>query len=274
VPEFDQLAELYDETRGGEERGDDFAQLVAPHLDGPDDSSVFEVGVGTGVVALGLARRGRSVFGLDVSWPMLRRGRKRLGPVVILGDAMELPIADNSISNAVSVWVVQAVPDPTRLFVEMARVLRPGGTYVVCTTQRPADDDAIGHIIERMVQAVDTRRPGRRPRGVTVDQIVEWSGRAGFCGDVVPNVRSFVSSPELELDAIERRAWPALRELDEPGVAAVTRPAVDALRALPPGPTERRGIVDVIVLRHGATTRGPGGLLAHPGGDEGRASLR
>jgi ubiquinone/menaquinone biosynthesis C-methylase UbiE len=257
MPEFDQLAELYDETRGGEQRGDDFADLVAPHLSGAGDSAVFEVGVGTGVVALGLTRRGYAVVGLDVSRPMLRRGRERLGPVVILGDAMELPIADRSITDAVSVWVVQAVPDPTRLFAEVARVLRPGGRYVVCTTQRPADDDAIGHIIQHMGEAVDARRPGRKPRGVTVAQILDWSRRAGFHNEVIPYERSFVSSPELELDAIERRAWPALRELDDAAVDEVTKPAVDALRALPPGETERRGIVDVIVLRQDGATSGP-----------------
>jgi len=274
VPEFDELAALYDETRGGEQRGDEFAGLVAPHLDGPGDSPVFEVGVGTGVVALGLSRRGHRVVGLDVSRPMLRRGRERLGAVVVLGDAMVLPIADDSIANAVSVWVVQAVPEPARLFAEVARVLRPGGPYVVCTTQRPADDDAIGHVIARMGDAIDARRPGRRPRGATVAQILEWSGRAGFHGEVVPHERSFVSSPELELDAIERRAWPTLRELDAAGVEQVTRPAIEALRAMPPGATERRGIVDVIVLRHDAATSSPGRPATRPIGAERRGLLR
>jgi ubiquinone/menaquinone biosynthesis C-methylase UbiE len=247
-PEFDQLAELYDETRGGERRGDDFAELVARHLPAPSGDPVFEVGVGTGVVALGLIRREYAVIGLDVSAPMLARGRQRLGPVVILGDAMDLPIANSSVARAVSVWVVQSVSDPIRLFTEVARALRPGGRYVVCTTQRSAEDDVIGHIIQEMADAVDTYRLGQRPRSVTVDQVLEWAGVAGFRGEVHPYERSFVSSPELELDAIERRAWPALRELDDAAAAEATRPAIEALRVLPPGETERRGFVDVIVL--------------------------
>ncbi|HEY1652477.1 MAG TPA: class I SAM-dependent methyltransferase [Acidimicrobiales bacterium] len=247
-PEFDQLAELYDETRGGEQRGDDFAALVARHLGDPGAGPVFEVGVGTGVVALGLAKRGYPIFGLDVSRPMLKRGRERLGPVVILGDAMDLPAAAHGIARAVSVWVVQSVPDPIRLFAEVARVLRPGGRYVVCTTQRSAEDDEIGHIIQRMADAVDSCRLGKRPRSVTVDQVLEWSGLAGFRGEVHAYERSFVSSPELELDAIARRSWPALRELDDDAAYEATKPAIDALQKLPPGDTERKGFVDVIVL--------------------------
>lgn len=251
-PEFDQLAELYDETRGGEPRGDAFAALLAEHLPPPDADPVLEVGVGTGVVALGLVRRAYPVIGLDVSVPMLTRARRRLGPTVILGDAMDLPLPAGSVTSAVSVWVVQSVPDPLRLFAEVARVLRPGGRYVVCTTQRPAPDDAIGHIIEGMSRAVDERRIGKRPRGVTVEQVLEWSALAGFRGEVHPRARSFLSSPDYELDAIARKSWPALRELDDVAVDEATRPAIEALRALPPGDTVRRGFVDLIVLEPAA----------------------
>ena len=186
APEFDQLADLYDETRGGEPRGDEFAALIADHLPSPHAGAVLEVGVGTGVVALGLIKRAYRVVGLDVSVPMLARARRRLGPTVILGDAMDLPLAAHGVTSAVSVWVVQSVPDPLRLFAEVARVLRPGGRYVVCTTQRPASDDAIGHIINRMAQEVDARRTGKRPRGVSVEQVLDWSARAGFRGEVHP----------------------------------------------------------------------------------------
>jgi ubiquinone/menaquinone biosynthesis C-methylase UbiE len=87
VTEFDQLAEHYDETRGGEHRGDEYAADIDAQLplgEGP----ILEIGVGTGVVALGLCRRGRDVFGLDLSAPMLARARLRLGPVVVRSDAM------------------------------------------------------------------------------------------------------------------------------------------------------------------------------------------
>jgi hypothetical protein len=57
MPELDELAEIYDETRGGEARGEEYAADVTARLPAGEDP-VLEVGVGTGVVALGLVRRG------------------------------------------------------------------------------------------------------------------------------------------------------------------------------------------------------------------------
>jgi ubiquinone/menaquinone biosynthesis C-methylase UbiE len=41
---------------------------------------------------------------------------------------LEMPVATTSVAHAVSVWVVHSVADPARLFREVARVLRPGGS--------------------------------------------------------------------------------------------------------------------------------------------------
>ncbi len=126
VAEFDHLAEHYDLTRGGESRGDQYAaELDAILPEG--DAVVLEIGVGTGVVALGLARRQRRVVGVDVSAPMLEFAQRRLGNVVVRGDGTRLPFASRSVSHAVAVWVVHAVGQPVKLFAEAARVIAPGG---------------------------------------------------------------------------------------------------------------------------------------------------
>jgi hypothetical protein len=102
MTEYDQLAEHYDETRGGEGRGDEYAADVDAHLPA-GDGPILEIGVGTGVVALGLRRRGRLVIGLDLSAPMLSRARTRLGPVVVLSDAMSMALATGSVARRVGV---------------------------------------------------------------------------------------------------------------------------------------------------------------------------
>jgi ubiquinone/menaquinone biosynthesis C-methylase UbiE len=108
VTEFDRLADHYDKTRGGEQRGADYAVDIDTQLP-PGDGVILEIGVGTGVVALGLRRRGRRVLGLDLSYPMLSRARGRLGPVVVCSDAMEMSLATASVAHAVSVWVMHSV---------------------------------------------------------------------------------------------------------------------------------------------------------------------
>jgi ubiquinone/menaquinone biosynthesis C-methylase UbiE len=247
VAEFDRIAEHYDETRGGEQRGDEYAvgiDALLPTGDGP----ILEIGVGTGVVALGLRRRGRSVVGLDISEPMLARARSRLGPSVIRSDAMRMGIATASVAHAISVWVVHSVAEPVLLFQEAFRIIRPGGGYVVCTAQRPSADDHVGRIIAEMSARVDARRGASRPRGVTVDEVIGWGSAAGFTGEVHEFERQWHSSPNDELRAIAYRTWPAMRELDENAIEEVTRPAVEALKALPPGDDIRRATAETVVF--------------------------
>jgi SAM-dependent methyltransferase len=125
---FDQIpADRYDQTRGGDERGDHFAVDLAEHL---LPGTVLEVGVGTGIVSGGLARRGRSVFGVDLSLQMLAKARGRIGWRVAAGDAAALPVADAAVDNVLFCWVLHLVGDVARVFAEAARVVRPGGRVV------------------------------------------------------------------------------------------------------------------------------------------------
>lgn len=247
VTEFDQLAEHYDETRGGERRGDEYAAEIEAHLPLGEDP-VLEIGVGTGVVALGLRRRGRKVIGLDLSGPMLAKARARLGPSVIQCDALEMALATASVAHAVSVWVVHSVADPIRLFVEAARVIRAGGRYLVCSNQSPTPDDLIGQIIAEMGQRVDVRRGASRPRGVMAQQVLVWAGEAGFTGVIHQFERRWESTPAEELAAIRHRSWPAMRELDDASIEEVTRPAIEALEALPATTHHRRATAYMAVL--------------------------
>ncbi len=126
---FDRIAERYDATRGGEERGEQIGGDLAKLLD--PDNRVLEVGVGTGVISLALQRRGFTVAGVDISAEMLARARERLGPRAVQGDAMRLPIADSSIDQVIAVWVMHVVGEPKATLREIARCLRRGGRCFV-----------------------------------------------------------------------------------------------------------------------------------------------
>ena len=166
---------------------------------------------------------------------------------------MRMAIATASVGHAVSVWVVHAVAEPPVLFREARRIVRPGGRYVVCSAQHPAPDDHVGTIIADMGARVDARRGARRPRGVTVDEVLDWAGAAGFTGEVERLERRWHSTPDEELQAIAYRTWPTLRELDEDAIEQVTRPAIRALQSLPAGDVIRRAIAEIVVLQTPAT---------------------
>ena len=84
---------------------------------------------------------------------------------------------------------------------------------------------------------------------MSVDDVLGWAGQAGFAGTVHQLERQWRSSPADELAAIAKRAWPALRQLDEDAIEEVTGPAVEALRALPATEQLRQATAEMIVFR-------------------------
>jgi len=100
---------------------------------------ILDLGCGTGGASSALKRKFRQaqVIGLDVSTAMLKRLRKRsslLRPLRgVCGDIARLPFASQStdllFSNLASHWS----GDPTALFDEFRRVLRPGGMLLFAT---------------------------------------------------------------------------------------------------------------------------------------------
>jgi ubiquinone/menaquinone biosynthesis C-methylase UbiE len=249
VAVYDGVAEHYDATRGGERRGDEFAAMLDARLPA-GEGPILEVGVGTGVVALGLRTRGRAVVGVDLSAAMLKRAGGRLGPVVARADARALPVATASVAHAVSVWVIHAVDGPASLFAEVARVLRPGGRYLVCPTNRDAASDPITSIIGAMFERAAAVHPTWRPNVVDAARVLDLASAAGLSGEVViiPS-REWETTPAEQLRSIRDRVWPGLLGLDDRAFEDVTAPAVAALRALPDGPITRRALTDLVVLR-------------------------
>jgi SAM-dependent methyltransferase len=57
------------------------------------------------------------------------------GPVPdgVRGDALSLPVSENTFDHVVSTQVLEHVPEPFRFFSEIARVLKTGGTALITT---------------------------------------------------------------------------------------------------------------------------------------------
>ena len=71
-----------------------------------------------------------AITAIDPSEGQLKFARARpgtKGATYVQGDAMALPLADDSVDAAVMALVIFFVPEPARGVAEMARVLKPGG---------------------------------------------------------------------------------------------------------------------------------------------------
>jgi SAM-dependent methyltransferase len=108
-----------------------------------EGDSALEVGCGTGLLVIELARAGREVTGVDVAEVALEIARRRAGEARLVFDRVEgvaLPYADASFDFAYSVEVVEHLHerDARAHFAEVRRILRPSGRYWILTPSRLA----------------------------------------------------------------------------------------------------------------------------------------
>lgn len=106
--------------------------------------TAVDVATGTGKVAADLwrsAQPGGRVIGVDFSEGMLEvardRHRDRPGLSFVHGDALSLPIDDESADVATICFGMRNLHDYAQGFAEMRRVVRPGGRVVCLEVARP-----------------------------------------------------------------------------------------------------------------------------------------
>jgi SAM-dependent methyltransferase len=196
-----------------------------------NDGLTLDVGAGTGIVAAHLARLGRRVVGIDRSHDMLRKAQTRLGGRFAAGDAARLPVRSDSVDDAYSVWLLHLVDVPTVLG-EVARVVRPGGRYLVT----PTSDGSPGeHPVRRITEEMARRLRGGGERQDAPERVRELA--AGFpfrpAGIVDGERQTFTTTPRDAAGMLERRAWFMVQGVGDDVWAAVVEPAIEALRALP-----------------------------------------
>jgi phosphatidylethanolamine/phosphatidyl-N-methylethanolamine N-methyltransferase len=112
------------------------AARAAAEAAGPG-GEILVVGVGTGL-ELPLLPGNVRVTGIDISAPMLRAARARVGRKGLaqvkglhVMDAAALEFPDSAFDVALAPYVMSVVPQPERALEETWRVLRPGGALIV-----------------------------------------------------------------------------------------------------------------------------------------------
>lgn len=105
-----------------------------------EGDSVLDLGSGAGndcFVARAIVGETGKVTGIDFTDAMLEKARKNVAKLgfsnveFVKGDIEEMPLADNQFDVIVSNCVLNLVPDKTKAFSEIYRVLKPTGHFCV-----------------------------------------------------------------------------------------------------------------------------------------------
>lgn len=233
---FDRAAGDYDATRGFPPGMEDrVAALVAEAGGLGPQARLLEVGIGTGRLALPLARRGVRVVGVDLSRPMLGRlleKRAALPVDVLRADAARLPFADASVDAALGVHVFHLIPRWRDVLAELARVLRPGAPLLHGSDTRRLEDLWTGW--REQVEGL-----GVEHVGVALARIETFLDEEGW--RLLGEPRRVTFSRPLHLaevvQRLEERCWSLTWRLDDAQLARL----VDLVRR---GLTERFGGLD------------------------------
>jgi SAM-dependent methyltransferase len=197
-------------------RGDDLQQLVElARLRG--DERLLDIATGGGHTALAFAPHVREVMASDLTPDMLAaaekfiRGQGAANVSFERADAENLPFADASFDIVTTRIAPHHFPHPNRYVEQVARVLRPGGRFLLDDNMPPEDAE-----LDAFMNRFDQWRDPSHVRAYPISTWRVWIEAAGLTVEhVEPLTRKRVGSfdewtarmrmPEAERGALE--AW-------------------------------------------------------------------
>ncbi|MFF3492836.1 class I SAM-dependent methyltransferase [Streptomyces sp. NPDC002795] len=171
--DYDEEANRYDATRGGEPRAEAAADAVLG-LVPPGARTLLDLACGTGLVTRRMTRPGLRPFGVDRAAGMLRAAAPRLSGAAFQADAYQLPVADGTFDAVTAVWLLHLLEDAAPVVAEAARVLRPGGVFVTTV------DKVAAHLVGSDICALVTPHAGRRPPADATARVTSLAAEHGL----------------------------------------------------------------------------------------------
>jgi len=142
--QFDKQASHYDKQWNT--WSEESLAWIVDHAGINPGDSVLDVATGTGFTALAFSERAAEVVGSDVSSGMLEQARKRAAEqgftntTFVEAAAEALPFPDSSFDIVTCRIAAHHFLDVKKFVAETARVLKPGGRFVLADTSVPDND--------------------------------------------------------------------------------------------------------------------------------------
>ncbi|MGD9508988.1 MAG: class I SAM-dependent methyltransferase [Geminicoccaceae bacterium] len=241
-----------------------YAADLAARLADLTAGSLLETAAGTGIVTRALAAalpREVAIVATDLNQPMLDHAASRLASDRVTwrqADAQTLPFPDGSFDAVVCQFGAMFFPDKPRAFAEAARVLAPGGRFLLSVWDR-IEENEFADVVVRAVAALHPDDPpmflARTPHGHYDTALLEALLRtAGFGTTSVDSLTLESIAPDPLTVAIGYcQGTPMRNEIEAHGadaLAAATQAATKALAArYGAGPVTGRIRAHVITAR-------------------------
>jgi len=216
VPTVEQEFEIWGEfhRHRHEMRYDLVAEQVRRHL--PSGGRVLDVGCGSILVADRILDVPARYVGVEFGGPNLRYAATKMRSTnaalsmdVVSGDAERLPFTDAVFDVVVMTEVIEHLLRPHRAVWEVARVLRPGGVFIMTTNNASEVPlrSPLTHLLPWLEKAIGAYRPGRislRP----------WVWPEAVSRDLLPEASPDVFLPHTHHIYAETRGMFAAAGLD------------------------------------------------------------
>jgi ubiquinone/menaquinone biosynthesis C-methylase UbiE len=181
---FDRAVEYYDQTRSlSVEQQRVLIESLLRYAGVNHDSRVLEIGVGTGRIALDIAKSVRRLSGVDLSWEMMGVLRRKLVESDVAIDlaqanALYLPFSEGTFDVAYAVHVYHLVQHWQAALRDARRVLKEGGRFVVSFHKRNTHTPNVlmrkeMHRLAREY-GVETKRPGAESEDEIYQEVLNW----------------------------------------------------------------------------------------------------
>ena len=145
---------------------------------------ILDLAAGTGASSIPISRAGATVISTDLTEAMIDVGHQRHPRhVFIVGDALDLPFS-NEVFDAVTIsFGLRNVYDPARVLSELLRVVRHGGSVVICEFSTPTS--FLTRFINRtwlkialpVISSLSTNAPAY---SYLTDSILDWPDQRGL----------------------------------------------------------------------------------------------